>query len=343
MGSRAIAFERRGGVGFDEGGEVVSRRDAAVEEGAGEASEARLERLERRLERAEGEEESPEAPEGSARGRGAQARTARDSPRGRGGTAEGQVCCWGRSHRRRRGCGFPPATRTPRRGGVSARRLEGVRCRGGRGRGGVRGRPRGGLVVPRGARSLERELRLDPTESRGGQAPRPRRPAEALESRGRASSTRTTCRRGYARGGMSPGREQVSWLSSSTPPTCSCDKLVPRRFAESPRQTSTRSCVRRRYTAPRVARIPIVFPPPSRRSSSGTTTPVPPAPRSVFSRSRTSIRSRPRDAFFTPAIRTPRGAQEARPTRDHRRWRRYAPQHPRLTFERGGKGTTVRA
>lgn len=126
---------------------------------------------------------------------------------------------------------------------------------------------------------------------------------------------------------MPPGREQVSWLSSSTPPTCSCDKLLPRSFAESPRQTWFVRVSGDAILQRRTARRSHTDRPPSALAAFvvryDSTRPALPSAR--LCRSRTSIRSRPRDALFTPAIRTPRGAHEARPTRDHRRWRRYGP------------------
>ena len=256
--------------------------------------------------------QSPEAPGGSARGRGARARTTRDWRRERGENAEGRVW-WGRSH-------APPS------GGGRSRRRErlaaaafprdasrGSRRRGGRWRGGDRGRPRGGPVVSRGARNPERELRLDNPENRG----EPQRRDRAGQPKRRRFGVARRPRRTYRR-----FRVEECRLAATGPRGFRRPPL--RRGAHTgwfrgvlPRQTSfVRPCVPTLHSeAHRASRAYRSFClcPRGIRHQVRLRPSIPPSVR--LGLSRTSIRSRPRDAF-TSAIRTTGGTRsptDARP------------------------------
>ena len=312
-----MAIERRGEVGLDEGGEVV----LGFEEGAaGEASDSRLERLERRLERAEGEEQSPEAPEGKREGGEERERGQRETggesegrtPKDGSGGGEVTAGGGGRSRRRER----LAAAAFPRDASRGSRR------RGGRWRSGDRGRPRGGPVVSRGARNPERELRLDNPENRGepqrrDRAGQPKRRRFGVARRPReghigafAWRNAASPRRGLVAFVVHPSDEEHTQVGSEE--FC---RVKLRSFDRVSRRYTARRTARRARTDRSVSALAVfVIRCDCARQSPLRSVSVSRAPRFVHA---LETPSRPRFA--------PRGAQEARPTRDHRRWRRYGP------------------
>ena len=335
MGSREMAIERRGEVGLDEGGEVV----LGFEEGAAGRRPIRASNvLSAAWNAPRARNSRPRRPRGSARGeRSASADNARLAARARG---------------ERRRTGLVGEKSPPEAGGVPGDANASPRRR-------FRATPREGRDVAEGGgeaatgddRAVDPSslgVRGTPNVSFASTTPR----TEESHSAATAPASRSAGDSGsrvvhekdisaLSRGGMPPRRDGASWLSSSTPPTRSTHRLVPRSFAASNFVRSTVCPDATQRGAPRVARVPIVLSLPSRYSSSGATAPV--NPPFGPSRSLAHLDS------FTPSRRLHvRDSHHGGHKKPDRRETTVgggdtAPQHPRLTFERDGEGTTVRA